>query len=250
MRAVENGSVWDDLGWVMRKKGFCVTRRRPTRSTRVRALFPYTTLFRSVTDGGTGRTLGPAGQECESGSGPVQADSGSVLDECPICTESYHSRGDRSMALLNCDHSMCQRCLATMLRRAADCSRAQCPLCRQKTPMLQWEIYRLQEDTAFCTNPPNPSVPMLTEPEAEPQNPGLCSALEQRLLLQAETARVCGCFGHPRWLMQLIRRMQRRNHCRCCYITLLVIMYLAELTFLCLVFLPVVVLVLLFTLAS
>uniref|UniRef100_A0A8B9K0G3 RING-type domain-containing protein n=1 Tax=Astyanax mexicanus TaxID=7994 RepID=A0A8B9K0G3_ASTMX len=76
-----------------------------------------------VTDGGTSRTLGPACREYVSGSGPVQDGSSSVVDECPICTESYQSRGDRSMALLNCDHSLCQRCLAAMLRRAADCSR-------------------------------------------------------------------------------------------------------------------------------
>ncbi|XP_049322321.1 E3 ubiquitin-protein ligase RNF186-like [Astyanax mexicanus] len=209
-----------------------------------------------VTDGGTSRTLGPACREYVSGSGPVQDGSSSVVDECPICTESYQSRGDRSMALLNCDHSLCQRCLAAMLRRAADCSRVQCPLCRQKTPLLQWEICRLQEDSTFCMVPPNPSSAMLAQAEAEPEpepvppDRGLCSALEHRLLLRAETARVCGCFEHPRWLMQLVRRLQLQRRCSCCYMTLLIFMYLAEVTFLLLVFLPVVVLVLLFTLAS
>ncbi|XP_066502835.1 uncharacterized protein [Hoplias malabaricus] len=213
------------------------------------------TVSRTVeTDGHSGGTLGSTCQDSGSGFEPVQDDSGSVVDECPICSEPYRSQGDHSMTLLNCDHSLCQRCLATLVKRAADCSRVQCPLCRQKTPLLQWEVYRLQEDTAFSSVPPNSSMPMLvrSDPgtEAEPPAPGLCSVLEQRLLERAETARVCGCFEHPRWTMRLARAMQHRSRCRCCYLALLVAMYLAELTFLLLVFLPVIVLVILFTVAS
>lgn len=203
-----------------------------------------------MTDGGAGGTLGSTGQGCVSSSGSVQGDSGSAVDECPICTESYRSLGDRSMALLNCGHSICQLCLASMLGRAADCSRVQCPLCRQKTPLLKWEIYRLQEDSAFCSTPPDPSAPMLARSEPGAERSGLCSGLEQRLLPRVEVARVCGCFEHPRCLMRSVWRMQHQPHCYCCYITTLLVMCLAELSFLLLVFAPVLLLVLLFTLAS
>lgn len=63
------------------------------------------------TGGGISRTLGCLNQE------PTD----SALDECPICTESYRSQDCHSVALLNCDHTVCQRCLAIMLKRAADC---------------------------------------------------------------------------------------------------------------------------------
>ncbi|XP_053096254.1 E3 ubiquitin-protein ligase RNF186-like [Pangasianodon hypophthalmus] len=189
------------------------------------------------TGGGISRTPGHLNQE------PTD----SAVDECPICTEPYHTQGDHSVALLNCDHTVCQRCLAVMLKRAADCSRVQCPLCRQKTPLLQWQIYRLQEDVAFCTS--HPADLSILTPQPEPEvSTGFCSSLEQCLQVRAETARVCGCFEHPRGLIQAIRRIQRR--CRCCYVTLLVILYMVELSFLMLVFLPVLVLVLLFTLAT
>lgn len=185
------------------------------------------------TGGGISRTLGLEPTD-------------SAVDECPICTEPYNSQGDHSVALLNCDHTVCQRCLAIMLKQAADCSRVQCPLCRQKTPLLQWQIYRLQEDITFCTHPPDLSSLM---PQSEPEvGTGCCSTLEQCLQVRAETAQVCGCFEHPRGLIRAIRRMQRR--CYCCYVTLLMMLYMIELSFLMLVFLPVLVLVLLFTLAT
>lgn len=188
------------------------------------------------TGGGISRTLGRLNQE------PTDP----AVDECPICTEPYRSQGDHSVALLNCEHTVCQHCLAVMLKRAADCSRVQCPLCRQKTPLLQWQIYRLQEDITSCTHLPALSVLM---PQSEPEiATEFCSTLEQCLQVRAETARVCGCFEHPPGLIQAIRRMQRRS--RCCYVTLLLMLYIVELSFLMLVFLPVLVLVLLFTFAS
>ncbi|XP_060746883.1 uncharacterized protein LOC132859921 [Tachysurus vachellii] len=185
------------------------------------------------TGGGTSRTLGCLNQE------PTD----SAVDECPICTEPYRSKGDHSVALLNCDHTVCQRCLAIMLKQAADCSRVQCPLCRQKTPLLQWQIHRHQEELIFSPSPQ--SFTSQAEPEV---STGICLTLGQHLLVRAETARICGCFQYPRGLIQAIRRMQRR--CRCCYVALLLMLYMVELSFLMLVFLPVLVLVLLFTLAT
>ncbi|TSK72145.1 hypothetical protein Baya_3129 [Bagarius yarrelli] len=196
----------------------------------------YTGSRTERTGGGISRTLGCL----------IQEPTNTVEDECPICTEPYHSHGDHSAVLLNCNHSVCQHCLAVMLKQAADCFCVQCPLCRQKTPLLQEQIYRLQEDITFCSCPSNFSS--LT-PQSEPEvGSGFCSTLEQYLLVRAETARVCGCFEHPRGLIQAIRRMQSRH--RCCYAALLVMLYMVELSFLMLVFLPVLVLVLLFTLAT
>lgn len=196
----------------------------------------YTVSRTERTGGGISRTPGCLNQE--------PADS--TADKCPVCTEPYHSQGDHSVALLNCDHTVCQRCLASMLKQTADCSRVQCPLCRQKTPLLQWQICRLQENNMFCPRPPELSS---WTPQIEPEvTTGFCSTLGQCLLLRAQSARVCGCFEYPHGLIQAIRRMQRRY--QCCCVSLLVMLYLLELSLLMLVFLPILVLVLLFTLTT
>ncbi|XP_066569445.1 uncharacterized protein rnf224 [Amia ocellicauda] len=171
-----------------------------------------------------------------------------AADECPICTEVYDAHGERSRALLNCDHTVCQCCLAALQERAADPSRVSCPLCRQKTPLPQWEIRRMQEDTvcqlgSTATCPHQPTAP--PSPQAAG---GLFAALERRLELRLGTVLVCGCFRYPPRLLRWLGGL--RLHCRCCYLTVLLFLYLAELSCLLLVFLPVLVLVLLFTLAS
>lgn len=78
-------------------------------------------------------------------------------EECPICTEPYGPGGHR-LALLNCGHSLCSGCLHQLLGSApsADLGRVRCPLCRQKTPMLEWEICRLQEELLQADGPRGP----------------------------------------------------------------------------------------------
>uniref|UniRef100_W5NLC6 RING-type domain-containing protein n=2 Tax=Lepisosteus oculatus TaxID=7918 RepID=W5NLC6_LEPOC len=83
-------------------------------------------------------------------------------DECPICTELYESQGDRLRALLHCHHTVCQRCLAALQQRATDRSRVCCPLCRQKTPLPQWEIRSMQEELMSHMGTSSPSTPQPT----------------------------------------------------------------------------------------
>lgn len=170
-------------------------------------------------------------------------------NECPICSELYDSQGDHRMALLNCDHTLCHCCLATILKRAADPSRVQCPLCRQKTPLLHWEIQRMQEDMMYHQVSSSEHGLIITDtlPETIPA-PRLCFAMEQRLQTRMESILLCGCCLYPPRLIQMMRQMQQ--HCRCCYLIFLVLLFLMELSCLLVVFLPVIVLVLLFTLVK
>ncbi|XP_076845008.1 uncharacterized protein LOC143490268 [Brachyhypopomus gauderio] len=195
-----------------------------------------------VTDGRDGGTPRPTNQD-PANSGRPRDDTASALDDCPICTESYGREGEASVVLLNCDHGVCQSCLAVLLSRSSDRSRVRCPLCRQNTPLLRWEVFGLREASGFCPQPRDGAVA-----QGRPPSPGLCRRVEEHLQVRAETARVWGCFPHPRWIMRAVRRAQ--HHCTCCYVTLLLTLYLVELSFLALVFLPIVVLVLLFTLAG
>ena len=114
--------------------------------------------------------------------GPTGQEEDEEEEECPICTEPY-GPGDHRMALLNCGHSLCSGCLHQLLGAApsADLGGARCPLCRQKTPMLEWEICRLQEELLQADGPPQPPSPM---PPAPPTlGPGPWASLEHRYRL-------------------------------------------------------------------
>lgn len=178
------------------------------------------------------------------------------MDECPICNELYRSVGMHQAALLNCDHTLCEDCLEKMVRRAADPSRVQCPLCRQRTPLLRWEIRRMQEEAVSCGavtvtggnlgDPFIDSAPSSTMTSSAGYR--FCTALERQLRARAESEVVCGCFRRPRCLARALRRAQRRD--RYCYMALLLALGATELGLLLLVFLPVGILVLLFTLVG
>ncbi|XP_016042950.1 ring finger protein-like [Erinaceus europaeus] len=104
-------------------------------------------------------------------------------EECPICTEPY-GPGEHHLSLLNCGHGLCLGCLHRLLGTApsADLGRVRCPLCRQKTPMLEWEICRLQEELLLADGPQRPPPPV--PPELPSRAPGLWAALEHRYRLR------------------------------------------------------------------
>ncbi|XP_014637478.1 PREDICTED: uncharacterized protein LOC106800742, partial [Ceratotherium simum simum] len=104
-------------------------------------------------------------------------------EECPVCTEPY-GPGEHRLALLNCGHGLCVGCLHRLLGTApsADLGRVRCPLCRQKTPMLEWEICRLQEELLQADGPQRPPPP--TPPTPPRRGPGPWASLEHRYQLR------------------------------------------------------------------
>uniref|UniRef100_A0A673VLI8 E3 ubiquitin-protein ligase RNF182 n=2 Tax=Suricata suricatta TaxID=37032 RepID=A0A673VLI8_SURSU len=104
-------------------------------------------------------------------------------EECPICTEPYGPSGHR-LALLNCGHGLCVDCLHQLLGMApsADLGRVCCPLCRQKTPMLEWEICQLQEELLRADGPQSPRPP--TPPAPPRRSHGPWASLEHRYRLR------------------------------------------------------------------
>ncbi|XP_012905590.1 uncharacterized protein LOC106004507 [Mustela putorius furo] len=105
-------------------------------------------------------------------------------EECPICTEPY-GPGEHRLALLNCGHGLCVGCLHQLLGTAPSASLGQvcCPLCRQKTPMLEWEICRLQEELLQADGPQGPPPPTPPAPPP-PRGPGPWASLEHRYQLR------------------------------------------------------------------
>ncbi|KFO21456.1 hypothetical protein H920_17097 [Fukomys damarensis] len=100
-------------------------------------------------------------------------------EECPICTEPY-GPSEHRLTLLNCGHGLCSGCLHQLLgtTSSADLGRVCCPLCRQKTPMLEWEICRLQEELLQADGPQRPPPPVPPTPAG--RRPGPWGSLEHR----------------------------------------------------------------------
>ncbi|RMB93559.1 hypothetical protein DUI87_30258 [Hirundo rustica rustica] len=178
---------------------------------------------------------------------PVPAGS---EDECPICTEPYDEQRHKP-AVLNCNHGLCRACLRAIMDTAtgAELGRVRCPICRQKTPMLEWEICKLQEELLLLhAQPGSPGALAASRPPAlPPRRPGLAGALEHRFQVRFHTSRMFGCLPcvrYPPCLIRALARLERR--CRCCYLLLLALLLAAEMLSLLLIFLPIVLMVMLF----
>lgn len=175
---------------------------------------------------------------------------GGSEDECPICTEPYDEQQHKP-ALLNCNHGLCRACLRAIMDTAASAEfgRVRCPICRQKTPMLEWEICKLQEELLLLHAQPGSPGPMVSPqaPALPPRRPGLAGALEHRFHVRFHSSRMFGCLPcirYPPCLIRALARLERR--CRCCYLLLLALLLAAEMLSLLLIFLPVLLMVLLF----
>lgn len=171
-------------------------------------------------------------------------------DECPICTEPYDERRHRP-AVLNCGHGLCRACLRAILATGSgsELGRVRCPICRQKTPMLEWEICKLQEELLLLhSQPGSPGASAASRAPALPaRRPGLAGALEHRFQVRFHTSRMFGCLPcvrYPPCLIRALARLERR--CRCCYLVLLALFLAAEMLSLLLIFLPIVLMVMLF----
>ncbi|XP_043772063.1 LOW QUALITY PROTEIN: uncharacterized protein LOC122702551, partial [Cervus elaphus] len=102
-------------------------------------------------------------------------------EECPVCMEPCGPA--HRLALLNCGHGLCTGCLHRLLATTpGDLGRVCCPLCRQKTPMLEWEICQLQEELLWADGPPPPPAPHPPLPARRGRGPW--ASLEHRYQLR------------------------------------------------------------------
>lgn len=126
----------------------------------------------------------------EQGEGQVEEE-----EECPICAEPY-GPSEHHLTLLNCGHSLCVGCLHQLLgtNPRADLGHVRCPLCRQKTPMLEWEICQLQEELLQADGPQYP-MPTASITALHP-GPWPWGSLEQRYRLRF----LAGPVGGRSWL--------------------------------------------------
>ncbi|XP_045145276.1 ring finger protein-like [Echinops telfairi] len=183
--------------------------------------------------------------------GAAEEAPGTDGEECPICTEPYAAISERRLTLLNCGHGLCTSCLGRLLNAApsADLGRVRCPLCRQKTPMLEWAICQLQEELLQADGPQRPAP--ATPPQPPGRGRGLWAALEHRYQLRFLAGPVGGhgclpCLPCPPHLGARLWALRERGPCarRLALLSLLAL----ELLGLLLVFTPLLLLALLFVL--
>ncbi|XP_069465945.1 ring finger protein-like [Ambystoma mexicanum] len=182
---------------------------------------------------------------------PVASASGISMEEdevehqeCPICTEPYDA-GRRRQALLNCSHVVCDSCVQAIMDQAsqAEVGRLRCPLCRQKTPMMKWEIRKLQEEMLErdCTRLQIFRAP----PVVLQRRPGPWGALEYSFQQRFRTSRTFSCIPclhYPLCFIECLNKLERRH--RCCYLFVLALLYCAEKLCFLLPFLPIMMLIL------
>lgn len=133
--------------------------------------------------------------------------SDSSRHECPICNEPPEEEpGRHGLARLHCDHALCHRCLANILRRARSPGLVRCPFCRQTTPFPQLEIRRLQDESySLFIQDPEP-LPVTTPP----------------LVLEREVEAGCVC---PSCLVRGLRLIWQ--NCLCSSLSVLLLLLLA-----------------------
>lgn len=168
--------------------------------------------------------------------------SDSSRHECPICSELLHSH---HVTLLNCNHALCNSCIAGIMRRAKDQSRLQCPFCRQTTPFPQWEIRRLQEELySDRVYEPGPALAVSPGPELQgvPASLLCCFAGEEQP--EADT-HICGCSIYPSRLVRGFRLVRPYFTCFC--VTALLLLFLVLLGYFLYMVLPVLILAILFS---
>uniref|UniRef100_A0ABM5F708 Ring finger protein-like isoform X1 n=1 Tax=Pogona vitticeps TaxID=103695 RepID=A0ABM5F708_9SAUR len=181
----------------------------------------------------------------------AEDDGGEDDAECPICTERY-DQGRHPLALLNCSHALCAQCLRAIMEAAseADIGRVRCPICRQKTPMMEWEICRHQEELMLLSTVPDPASagrPLASFSPLPARRPGFWGGVEHHFQVRFHTTRMVGFLPCLRYPPRLIRGLARlEGHCRGGYRLALLGLLAAELLSLLLVFLPIVLLLMLF----
>lgn len=177
----------------------------------------------AVTDGADPKTSVPqepelAGRDEAGCSGSVRSlCSNSSRHECPICSELFDSRGDHRITLLNCDHALCHHCTAGIMRRGKDPGRLRCPFCRQTTPLPEWEIRRMQEES-FSGGVYDPGPALVTHPGPELR---AVPPLERQLEVHTH---ICGCCSYRPCFVRGWRQM--RLHSLCLSITALLLLLL------------------------
>lgn len=167
--------------------------------------------------------------------------------ECPICTELYDASSHKQ-SLLNCKHVFCDNCIKTMVSKANEPSlgRVSCPLCRQTSPMMEWEIRKMQEQMLDNGGIYIQHQPDYVAPEIIVRRPGLCGALEYRFQKRFQNGRLIGfppCVRHPQRLVDGLNRLQHR--CHCLYICALVLLLFAEFFCFFFLFVPIAIFILL-----
>ncbi|XP_070774890.1 RING finger protein 228-like [Enoplosus armatus] len=84
--------------------------------------------------------------------------------ECKICY-NYFDLDLHTPKLLSCSHTFCQECLDTLHSREGRGWRIGCPVCRHRTPVPEYRVHNLPDNTALTE-----ALPLKTDEPADSSN--------------------------------------------------------------------------------
>ena len=85
--------------------------------------------------------------DCRSVPSPVTHSFDSTEYECKICF-NYFDLDRHIPKLLGCSHTFCQECLEILHSREGRGWRIGCPVCRHRTPVREYQVKNLPDNTA------------------------------------------------------------------------------------------------------
>lgn len=139
------------------------------------------------------------GGDCGSGPPDATGSFPSEEYECKICY-SYFDLDRHAPKLLGCSHTFCRECLDTLHSREGRGWRIGCPVCRHRTPVPEYRVHNLPDNTALTE-----ALPLKTHEPADSSNadvqtgPAVPSAAPQesndgcRTCKQVAFATGCAC---------------------------------------------------------
>ncbi|XP_042283539.1 E3 ubiquitin-protein ligase RNF186-like [Thunnus albacares] len=131
------------------------------------------------------------GGDCNADSFPIEE------YECKICY-NYFDLGCHTPKLLGCSHTFCRVCLETLHSREGRGWRIDCPVCRHRTPVPEYLVHNLPDNTSLTQA--LPLIKHVNAPDTEDQTgPTVSSATSQESNGSCQTCKhvafttVCVC---------------------------------------------------------
>ncbi|KAM9349930.1 RING finger protein 228-like [Symphorus nematophorus] len=113
--------------------------------------------------------------------------------ECKICY-NYFDLDRHTPKLLSCSHTFCQECLDALHSREDRGWRISCPVCRHRTPVPEYRVHNLPDNTALTEALPLKTYQLVDQSNTDVQTgPAVSSSGEDSCQTCKQLAFATGC---------------------------------------------------------
>ncbi|KAF7667538.1 hypothetical protein LDENG_00058530 [Lucifuga dentata] len=126
--------------------------------------------------------------------------------ECKICY-NYFDLDRHVPKILDCSHTFCQECLVSLHVREGRGWRIGCPLCRHRTPVPEYQVHNLPDNTAMTETLPERQTHLQEEPVSActdgQADPGDSTVIQHESPDSSQTCCACAIFSFLSMLVLL-----------------------------------------------